>query len=150
MLTLAPVACVLGAVGISGLLNAFCGHMKKSWSSFREAMAASREGSEGVATAVFPMALSCVVTAGVFFLTIFYAHHASFVASEAYSSPSIVLGASLLRVVMSQSSRVDVTLHLLAFASVSSELRVLLRGRVLMCVCTFMNVRVLLSLCLSR
>jgi hypothetical protein len=89
MLTLAPVACILGAVGMSGVLNAAVGQLKKSWRSlFGPATAGSNPSS-----AVVPVSLSAVVAGGIYVLTVFYALHATFVSSEAYSSPSIVLGA---------------------------------------------------------
>jgi hypothetical protein len=87
MLTLAPVACILGAVGMSGVLNAAVGQLKKSW----RVLFGPANGNPG--SAVVPVSLSTVVAGGIYVLTIFYALHATFVSSEAYSSPSIVLGA---------------------------------------------------------
>jgi len=94
MLTLAPIACILGAIGISGILNAFAGHAKKSFHAVKAALMGDAEEetqSEGSAGAILPAVISFVVLLTIGGLTVFYAMHASFVASEAYSSPSIVL-----------------------------------------------------------
>lgn len=98
MLTLAPIACILGAIGISGVLNAFCAHLKKSWGAVKAALtgeddeADKSDDAAKSSGAILPAVISMVVTVTLGFLTIWYAMHASFVASEAYSSPSIVLG----------------------------------------------------------
>jgi dolichyl-diphosphooligosaccharide---protein glycosyltransferase len=104
MLTLAPIACILGAIGISGVLNAFCAHVKKSWGAVKAALTGdddSDKTDDGSSSgAILPAVISLVVTVTLGFLTIWYAMHASFVASEAYSSPSIVLGEGIASVVM--------------------------------------------------
>lgn len=118
MLTLAPAACMLAAVGLSGLMSSMAGHLKiatglaKDDSSGDASTSApsstskptpskpSRKQEKKEAAAQkgwltkfvpFPAPLSLSVLMAAFGLLAFYAAHAVYVASEAYSSPSIVL-----------------------------------------------------------
>ncbi len=122
MLTLAPAACMLAAVGLSEVLNTFSGHLKLSLSQAGQDTAAvdagdstpassskpkkgkskkSSASSAGVFAEMgalykgpvvpFPVPVASAVLVGVASLLAFYALHATYVASEAYSSPSIVL-----------------------------------------------------------
>eukprot|EP01138_Halocafeteria_seosinensis_P011669 gb/GECG01011925.1/.p1 GENE.gb/GECG01011925.1/~~gb/GECG01011925.1/.p1 ORF type:complete len:901 (+),score=82.58 gb/GECG01011925.1/:1-2703(+) len=110
MLTLAPVACILAAVGISGVLNTFLAHLKMSVlhqasedtadeTSTPPDSGTNKKGSKSGTgkkkesasfTPVSPM-ISLLVTYGLLGILIFYSQHTTFVASEAYSSPSVVL-----------------------------------------------------------
>lgn len=81
MLTLAPIACILAAIGISSSLRKFMGHLKKS-----EKGAAN--DTQGV-----PMGMSVFVIFGALLLLLSYNYHATYVSSMAYSSPSIVIEA---------------------------------------------------------
>lgn len=109
MLTLAPAACMLAAVGISGLINTFMGHLKapspvastnavssseKKPTGNRAAKKADKPAAskKKLAFVPFPAPLAVGVLVGVLALLGFYSMHATYVSSEAYSSPSIVLG----------------------------------------------------------
>jgi len=80
MLVLAPVSCVLAAIGISSTLETYARYLKPK---------AKKEDM------VFPIQkeLSYVMFAGITMLLVFYTFHCTWVTSEAYSSPSIVLAA---------------------------------------------------------
>jgi dolichyl-diphosphooligosaccharide--protein glycosyltransferase len=129
MLTLAPAACMLGAIGFSGLLSTFSAHLKIAWrgqAAAKEAPARAAEVADkpagagagaaadasgsvaaaaGVARAskqaaakeaaaspsTMPPVMSLAVLAGTGAMLLFYTLHATYVSSEAYSSPSIVL-----------------------------------------------------------
>jgi dolichyl-diphosphooligosaccharide--protein glycosyltransferase len=130
MLTLAPAACMLGAIGFSGLLSTFSAHLKIAWrgqaAAAKEAPARAAEvadkpagagagaaadasGSVAAAAGVarpskqaaakeaavspstMPPVMSLAVLAGTGAMLLFYTLHATYVSSEAYSSPSIVL-----------------------------------------------------------
>ena len=126
MLTLAPAACMLAAVGLSEVLNTFAGHVwlalseegaaalaaaeaKGDASASGSSSSAKRGGSkkkksskdEGLSALLtstykgpmvpFPIPVAASVLLGILSLLCFYALHATYVASEAYSSPSIVL-----------------------------------------------------------
>lgn len=110
MLTLAPAACMLAAIGISGLLNTMASHTKlgiaeslkkeeedvpavtKSTSTKRSAQKEKKSLAKKAQEFVpLPVPLTITVLIGVLGLLGFYAMHAVYVASEAYSSPSIVL-----------------------------------------------------------
>lgn len=83
MLTLAPIACILGAIGISSTLRKFMGLLKRP-SHF----VAAKHGAQDVPV---PIALS--VIGGLLLLLLSYTFHATYVSSMAYSSPSIVIEA---------------------------------------------------------
>jgi dolichyl-diphosphooligosaccharide---protein glycosyltransferase len=114
MLTLAPAACMLAGIGASGLLSTFSAHAKlalqealssedaddsKSSRSSKRSAKTPSESSAGLVSVLmgggspstFPLTLSLSMIFGVFVMLVMYALHASYVASEAYSSPSIVL-----------------------------------------------------------
>jgi len=81
MLVLAPVACCLGAVAISSTLETYTKYLHKSSAKAKsEALPAQKE-------------ISYVVVGGITLLLVFYGFHCTWVTSEAYSSPSIVLAA---------------------------------------------------------
>lgn len=90
MLVLAPAACMLSAIGISKtfktLMRAFKKREKKRTSSTKSSSQTQEE--KGV-----PPEISLVMILGITFLLIFYVIHCTWVTSEAYSSPSIVLAA---------------------------------------------------------
>ena len=130
MLTLAPAACMLAAIGLSSLISTFAAHLKAA--TLGQAVMDASEGlgdygegiplpgPEGIALAAIeeaasrgtdkpgsassssgkkrspikttvPAVLSTGITIGAFILLVFYSMHATYVSSEAYSSPSIVL-----------------------------------------------------------
>jgi dolichyl-diphosphooligosaccharide--protein glycosyltransferase len=81
MLVLAPVACVLAAIGVSSTLETYARYLKP------------RTTKKDEITYPIQKELSYVMFAGVTMLLVFYTFHCTWVTSEAYSSPSIVLAA---------------------------------------------------------
>jgi len=86
MLVLAPAACMLSAVGISKTLKTFMRALKKREKKKSSAKAAQEEKT-------LPSEISLVMVLGITFLFVFFVIHCTWVTSEAYSSPSIVLAA---------------------------------------------------------
>jgi dolichyl-diphosphooligosaccharide--protein glycosyltransferase len=82
MLTLAPIACILAAIGISAILTRFSALLKQS-----TVFKASKSSSS------LSPSLSGMVILGLTALLLLFSYHASYVASIAYSSPSIVIDA---------------------------------------------------------
>jgi len=81
MLVLAPIACVLSSIAVSQTLNTFMEYVKDPPSKKRSSeFPAQRE-------------IGMVIIAGCTILLLFYVYHCTWVTSEAYSSPSIVLSA---------------------------------------------------------
>ena len=85
MLTLAPIACILAAIGLSTILTRFSAIIKYS-KLFNFSNATTSK------SAVSP-SLSLMIVTGGTLLLIMYNYHATFVSSEAYSSPSVVIDA---------------------------------------------------------
>ena len=85
MLTLAPIACVLAAIGLSSILTRFSAMIKSS------TMVTGSLPSKNVAT--LSPALSLLVLAGAAGMLLMFSYHATYVSSMAYSSPSIVIDA---------------------------------------------------------
>ncbi|KAF1772160.1 Oligosaccharyl transferase, STT3 subunit [Phytophthora cactorum] len=83
MLTLAPIACILGAVGISSTLRKFMGILARP-STF----VVQKDGVQPV-----PKLLALGVVGGLLLMLLSYTLHATYVSSMAYSSPSIVIEA---------------------------------------------------------
>eukprot|EP00428_Durinskia_dybowskii_P075153 CAMPEP_0170417528 /NCGR_PEP_ID=MMETSP0117_2-20130122/33761_1 /TAXON_ID=400756 /ORGANISM="Durinskia baltica, Strain CSIRO CS-38" /LENGTH=868 /DNA_ID=CAMNT_0010675713 /DNA_START=73 /DNA_END=2676 /DNA_ORIENTATION=+ len=83
MLTLAPIACVLAAIGLSSIMTRFSAFLKNSMSS----APASKN------TPTLSPALSVLVLGGAAWLLVMFSYHATYVSSMAYSSPSIVIDA---------------------------------------------------------
>ncbi|GLD93804.1 hypothetical protein PINS_up002409 [Pythium insidiosum] len=83
MLTLAPIACILGAIGISSTLRKFMGILRRP-SSFVLKKNSAQE---------VPVPLALSVVGGLLILLLSYTFHATYVSSMAYSSPSIVIEA---------------------------------------------------------
>ena len=84
MLTLAPIACVLAAIGLSNILTRFSAMIKTS-------NLVSSTPNKNVAT--LSPALSLIVIIGSGILLLMFSYHATYVSSMAYSSPSIVIDA---------------------------------------------------------
>jgi len=80
MLVLAPVSCVLAAIGISSTLETYARYLKPRPKKDETIFPIQKE-------------LSYVMFAGITMLLVFYTFHCTWVTSEAYSSPSIVLAA---------------------------------------------------------
>lgn len=85
MLTLAPIACVLAAIGLSSIMTRFSALIKNSFST---SSAASKPSTSSLSPA-----LSLMVLGGSAALLLMFSYHASYVSSMAYSSPSIVIDA---------------------------------------------------------
>jgi len=83
MLVLAPIACVLAAIGITSVLEVY----------FSPDLSTARSKKSNVPPDVIPRELSIVVAIAVSLLLVSYTYHCTFITSEAYSSPSIVLAA---------------------------------------------------------
>ncbi|PAV86170.1 hypothetical protein WR25_01110 isoform B [Diploscapter pachys] len=105
MLTLAPCMCILGGIGVSGILQTFVPNVDASSSSKEEAQAHGKSTTSGQAAGQakkdkkqdsnypFKSEFACAVVFIVIYMFISYAMHCTWVTSEAYSSPSIVLSA---------------------------------------------------------
>lgn len=83
MLTLAPIACILGAIGISSTLRKFMGILRRP-----STYVVSKNGVQDV-----PMPFALFVVVGLLIMLLSYTFHATYVSSMAYSSPSIVIEA---------------------------------------------------------
>jgi len=83
MLVLAPVACVLAAIGVSGTLETYARYLKPS----------RVKTSKGDTAFPIQKELSYIMFFGLTFLLILYTFHCTWVTSEAYSSPTIFLAA---------------------------------------------------------
>eukprot|EP01098_Paradermamoeba_levis_P004730 TRINITY_DN2015_c0_g1_i1.p1 TRINITY_DN2015_c0_g1~~TRINITY_DN2015_c0_g1_i1.p1 ORF type:complete len:730 (-),score=238.97 TRINITY_DN2015_c0_g1_i1:51-2189(-) len=81
MLVLAPIACALSAIGLSSTLRTYMAYLRPT-----------KKGKNDI---TFPVQkeVAMVVVAGITMLLVFYTWHCTWVTSEAYSSPSIVLAA---------------------------------------------------------
>eukprot|EP01041_Mallomonas_annulata_P010990 gene10990-22967_t len=106
MLTLAPIACILGAIGMSAILTRFSALIKVSnfFSKPTEATSTSNATantssststpiSSSKASATLSPSLSLMILGGATFLLLMFSYHATYVSSIAYSSPSIVIDA---------------------------------------------------------
>jgi dolichyl-diphosphooligosaccharide--protein glycosyltransferase len=116
MLTLAPIACILGAIGISTVLTRFSGSLKTVFveelffdddddtPAAGDAATSESEASEGSPSGTgakqsadaklrLPAGLSILVIGLLTAILLTFNYHASFVSSMAYSSPSIVIDA---------------------------------------------------------
>jgi dolichyl-diphosphooligosaccharide--protein glycosyltransferase len=100
MLVLAPVACILSAIAISATLETYMRNLKtrapiapvdsgKEVSETKK----KRDSNAAVEAVALRREISYAVVAGVTALLVFYVLHCTWVTSEAYSSPSIVLAA---------------------------------------------------------
>jgi len=82
MLVLSPVMCVLSAIGVSSVLDTWMKYLKPK-----------RVKSKGDISFPVQKEIAYVMVAGIAVMFIFYTFHCTWVTSEAYSSPSIVLAA---------------------------------------------------------
>jgi len=89
LLTLAPIACILAAVGLSRVLQKFS-------SILAYEAGAEKTSKKGLPTHTSrPMAVMVLVGSGA--LLCFYGYHSTYVSSLAYSSPSIVIDAGRMQ-----------------------------------------------------
>jgi len=85
MLVLAPIACVIAAIGLSATLKTYTAYLKP--------LPAGKAAKSTRPTFPVQTEIAVVMVAGITVLLVFYTLHCSWVTSEAYSSPSIVLAA---------------------------------------------------------
>lgn len=90
MLTLAPIACVLAAIGLSSILTRFSALLKNS--SLLDGITTTSSSSKNGQPSLSP-SLSVMVLAGAAAMLVMFSYHATYVSSMAYSSPSIVIDA---------------------------------------------------------
>eukprot|EP00600_Ochromonadales_sp_CCMP1393_P000988 CAMPEP_0174980286 /NCGR_PEP_ID=MMETSP0004_2-20121128/15269_1 /TAXON_ID=420556 /ORGANISM="Ochromonas sp., Strain CCMP1393" /LENGTH=915 /DNA_ID=CAMNT_0016231941 /DNA_START=125 /DNA_END=2872 /DNA_ORIENTATION=- len=119
MLTLAPIACVLAAIGLSSIMSRFSALLKiglgasspssnsssaaissstsssgsASSSATQASKSSSSSSSSAAANTTLSPALALMVLGGAASLLIMFSYHATYVSSMAYSSPSIVIDA---------------------------------------------------------
>ena len=87
MLTLAPIACVLAAIGLSSILTRFSAIVKEHKMFTGVAVANPKN------THTLSPSLAMLVIAGSVMMLMMFSYHATYVSSVAYSSPSIVIDA---------------------------------------------------------
>lgn len=87
LLTLAPIACILAAIGMSEVLNLLSNVLKRDFSAIKSPATNAKKRSN----IPLPITIACIIMS----LTalIKYSYHSTFATSLAYSSPSIVLDA---------------------------------------------------------
>lgn len=90
MLTLAPIACILGGIGMSAILTRFSALIQVSNYFSKQPVT---DATAKTSTAVLSPSLSIMVMAGATFMLLMFSYHATYVSSIAYSSPSIVIDA---------------------------------------------------------
>ena len=90
LLYIAPIACILGAIGMSAILTRFSALIKVSH-IFAKPVTSPETGKSTVST--LSPSLSIMVLSGATFLLLMFSYHATYVSSIAYSSPSIVIDA---------------------------------------------------------
>mmetsp|Transcript_2258 Transcript_2258/g.3124 ORF Transcript_2258/g.3124 Transcript_2258/m.3124 type:complete len:892 (+) Transcript_2258:89-2764(+) len=91
LLTLAPIACILAAVGMSRVLQKFSGIL--AYDSASAASSGDKKSSKKGAPAQTSRSMATLVLGGCGLLLCFYGYHSTYVSSMAYSSPSIVIDA---------------------------------------------------------
>lgn len=93
MLVLAPVACMLSAIGISTSIKTYMRSIKKRKIVSENTTGKKRSKKDDDSTKALPKEISVLMLFGIMLLLVFYVFHCTWVTSEAYSSPSIVLAA---------------------------------------------------------
>lgn len=94
MLVLAPVACILAGIGISSILSTYMKNVEITTSQTPAPKSSNRKGKREIDPS-YPIKneVATFMVALVTFFLITYTFHCTWVTSEAYSSPSIVLSA---------------------------------------------------------
>jgi dolichyl-diphosphooligosaccharide--protein glycosyltransferase len=103
MLTLAPIACILSAIGISAILTKLSAMIKNShiaamMTSFKTSNTESdvnndKENSNKNSYVIFSPSLAVIIILAMTSVLLMFNYHATFAASVAYSSPSVVIDA---------------------------------------------------------
>lgn len=91
MLTLAPIACILAAVGLSTVMQRFSAVLAATIKPAPSSSSSS--GNNFSASKGLAPGIALVILAGAGFYMTSFGNHASYVSSMAYSSPSIVIDA---------------------------------------------------------
>merc|ERR1712226_1686688 len=92
MLVLAPVACILAGIGISSILSTYLKNLEVS-SQPASKQVSNRRAKQGDPSYPIKNEVATFMVALITFFLITYTFHCTWVTSEAYSSPSIVLSA---------------------------------------------------------
>jgi len=92
MLVLAPVACILAGIGISSILSTYLKNLEVS-SQPATKQVSNRRAKQGDPSYPIKNEVATFMVALITFFLITYTFHCTWVTSEAYSSPSIVLSA---------------------------------------------------------
>lgn len=90
MLVLAPIACVLGGIAVSETLKTYSRLMKPRPFGYKSGEKSSKQGETELQ---YAQTIGTIVVGAAAFLLVLYTVHCTWVTSEAYSSPSIVLAA---------------------------------------------------------
>ena len=101
MLTLATIACILAAEGFSALIRRFMAYLRYHDQEVEmngEKKSYNNRGNSYLEVTHVGMPALAGVLAVVFAMFVFYTIHCTFISSEAYSSPSIVIGWNLFSV----------------------------------------------------
>jgi len=93
MLVLAPVACILAGIGISSVLSTYMKNIDLTSSTQTAQKQSNRKGKSSDPSYPIKNEVATFMVALVTFFLITYTFHCTWVTSEAYSSPSIVLSA---------------------------------------------------------
>lgn len=93
MLVLAPVACVLSAIAVTHTYETYLGVLLSAAKEDQSSQDAKKKKESADSDPLFQRTFSVVVLLGLTFFLCSYTVHSTWVTSEAYSSPSIVLSA---------------------------------------------------------
>jgi len=93
MLVLAPVACILAGIGISSTLSTYLKNLEVSSTPAPAKQPSRRSAKQGDPSYPIKNEVATFMVALITFFFITYTFHCTWVTSEAYSSPSIVLSA---------------------------------------------------------
>jgi len=93
MLVLAPVACILAGIGISSILSTYLKNLEVSSKPEAKQVSSRRSNKQGDPSYPIKNEVATFMVALITFFLITYTFHCTWVTSEAYSSPSIVLSA---------------------------------------------------------
>ncbi|CAJ0935386.1 unnamed protein product, partial [Mesorhabditis belari] len=92
MLVLAPVMCIIGGIAVNALLSSFMRNVDAPSQTEQAKQNLSKKDKEKQNNYPFKAEIASAVVFGVLCLSATYVTHCVWVTSEAYSSPSIVLG----------------------------------------------------------
>uniref|UniRef100_A0A0N4Z0E6 Dolichyl-diphosphooligosaccharide--protein glycosyltransferase subunit STT3A n=1 Tax=Parastrongyloides trichosuri TaxID=131310 RepID=A0A0N4Z0E6_PARTI len=93
MLILTPIICILGGIGISCTIVPFLKNDEESSDGVKDDKKGAKKDGKKSESNNYKKELSIFAIGFVFFFLVTFAYHCTWVTSEAYSSPSIVLAA---------------------------------------------------------